>query len=89
MANLKVNTRVTAPATVEVALVRADVMHVSHTFRAFFEVFLSLTSTLIGYLLSLQTPVPFHWVALVICCCLTAAFFVLSVRKRQEARVAT
>jgi hypothetical protein len=88
VANLKVNARVTAPETIDIPLVRADVMHVSQTFRVFFEVFLALTSTLSGYIFALVAPSHFHWAVLVICVLTTAAFLVLSMRKQREAKLA-
>ena len=85
MANLKVNAKITAPESIEIPLVRADVLHVSDTFRASFEIFLSVTSTLAGYVLSLQATLLIHWVFLVVTTLATVAFLVLSVRKRREA----
>jgi hypothetical protein len=84
MANLKVNAKITAPKSIDIALVRADVMHVSTTFRVSFEVFLSLTSTLAGYLLSLQTPLPIHWIFLGVSALAAITFLVLSLRKQRE-----
>lgn len=87
MANLKVNAKIIAPENIDIHLVRADVMHVGATFRVCFEVALSLTSTLIGYILSLQSPLPVHWVFLSVCAIATVAFLVLSHRKQREATV--
>ncbi len=87
MANLKVNAKITAPESIDIQLVRADVMHVSSTFRVCFEVGLSITSTLAGYVLSLQEALPIHWVFLAVTVLATGAFLVLSVRKQNEAAV--
>ena len=87
MANLKVNAKITAPENIDIELVRADVMHVSSTFRVCFEVGLSLTSTLSDYVLSLQSALPIHWVFLVVSALATAAFLALSIRKQHEAAV--
>jgi hypothetical protein len=87
MANLKVNAKITAPENIDIPLVRADVMHVSATFRVCFEVALSLTSTLVGYILSLSSALPIHWVFLVVSGVATFAFFMLSVRKQREVTV--
>ena len=78
MANLKVNTRITAPAeSIDIELVRADVMHVSSTFRVCFEVALSLTSTLIGYMLSIvKDALPIHWIFLAVSAIATGGFFI-------------
>ena len=87
MANLKVNARITAPENIDIPLVRADVMRVSATFRTFFEVFLSLTSALIGHMLSLQETIPLHWVSLTVVALATLVFLILSLRKQSEATV--
>ncbi|MFA6053264.1 MAG: hypothetical protein WC762_11795 [Methylobacter sp.] len=87
MANLKVNAKITAPENIDIPLVRADIMHMSSTFRVCFEVGLSLTSTLAGYVLSLQEALPIHWVFLAVSVLATGAFLVLSVRKQHEAAV--
>ena len=87
MANLKVNANFIVPENFDIHLVRADVMHVSATFRVCFEVALSLTSTLMGYILSLQSPLPVHWVFFGVSAIATVAFLVLSHRKQCEATV--
>lgn len=87
MANLKVNAKITAPESIDIQLVRADVIHVSSTFRVCFEVGLSITSTLAGYVLSLQNALPIHWVFLTVAFLATGVFLVLSVRKQHEAAV--
>lgn len=84
MANLKVNAKITAPESIDIQLVRADVMHVSSTFRVCFEVGLSITSTLAGYVLSLQVALPIHWVFLTVTLLATGVFLFLSVRKQRE-----
>ena len=89
MANLRVNARITAPESIEIPLVRADVLHVSDTFRVSFEIALSVTSSLAGYVLSLQTTLPIHWVFLAVTTLATVAFLYLSVRKRREAIAST
>ena len=85
MANLKVNAKITAPESIEIPLVRADVLHFSDTFRVSFEIGLTVTSTLAGYVLSLQATLPIHWVFLVVAALATVSFLRLSVRKRREA----
>lgn len=87
MANLKVNAKITAPENIDIPLARADVMHVSSTFRVCFEVGLSLTSTLAGYVLSLPEAetLRIHWIFLVVSAVATLAFLFLSVRKQHEA----
>jgi hypothetical protein len=87
VAKLNVNAKITAPETINIPLVRADVLHVSTTFRVCFEVFLSLTSVLLGYVLSIQDVLFFHWVSLVVCAGATVAFLILSLRKQSEATI--
>jgi len=88
MANLEVNTTVTAPSNIDIQLVRADIMYMSSTFRVFFEIFLSLTSALLGTILSIPEPSAFHWITLVVCVFFTATFLALSIRKQKESRSA-
>lgn len=88
MANLKVNAVFTAPENIEIPLVRADVMRISAIFRVYFEVALSITSTLLGYVLSLPTPAPIHWVFLSVCAIATISFLYLSYRQSKDASVA-
>lgn len=87
MTNLKVNTRITAPENIDIPLVRADVMHVSATFRVCFETALAFTSALLGHVLSLQVVLPIHWIFLAVSGVSTLAFLVLSHRKQREATV--
>jgi hypothetical protein len=85
---LKVNARITAPESIDIELVRADVMHVSSTFRVCFEVALSLTSTLTGYVLSIvKDALLIHWIFLAVSVIATGVFLFLSVRKQREAAV--
>lgn len=87
MANLKVNAKITAPENIDIPLVRADVMHVRSTFRVCFEVGLSLTSMLAGYVLSIHDVLPIHWIFLAVSALATGAFLKLSVLKQQPASV--
>lgn len=74
MAKFEVNTTIVAPTSIKIPLIRADHASTSNIFRVFFEVFLSLTATLFGYVLSLATPQPIHWISLVISGCATFSF---------------
>jgi hypothetical protein len=85
MPNLKVNAKISAPQNIEIPLVRADLLHVSSTFRVCFEVALSLTSTLLGYVLALSVVLPIHWVFLATTALAASAFLILSVRRQREA----
>lgn len=88
MANLKVNAVFTAPENIEIPLVRADVMRISGIFRVCFEVALSITSTLLGYVLSLTEPTRIHWVFLGVCLIATGAFLYLTYSQVKSASVA-
>lgn len=87
MANLKVNAIFTAPENIEIPLVRADVMRISAIFRVCFEVALSITSTLLGYVLSLMDPTRIHWVFLTVSLIATGAFLYLSYSQGKSASV--
>lgn len=87
MAKLNVNAKITAPETINIPLVRADVLHVSTTFRVCFEVGLALTSALLGYVLSLKEVLPIHWIFLAVSGAATIAFLILTHRKYREATI--
>lgn len=80
MAKLNTKVNLIAPDSIDIPLVRADHAATSNIFRVFFEVFLSLTSTSLGYILGLKDPSRFHWIALSACLILTIAFLVVSYR---------
>ncbi|MGQ4661631.1 hypothetical protein [Lysobacter sp. F6437] len=87
MAKLDIKTTVTAPTTINIPLVRADHAATSHTFRTCFEVALSIFSTLLGYVLGLQTTLQIHWVFLALMGAATLAFLILSVRAGRSSKV--
>ena len=87
MANLKVNAIFTAPENIEIPLVRADVMRISSIFRVCFEVALSITSTLLGYVLSLTDTTRIHWVFLTVSLIATCVFLYLSHSQGKSASV--
>lgn len=64
MASINVKTTVTAPAEINIPLVRADHAITTNIFRVFFEVFLSLFSSVFGYVLALEKTTPLHWIFL-------------------------
>lgn len=66
MASINVNANISAPSEITIPLVRADYHETSNVFRVFFEIFMSLFSGLLGYILSLTTPQPIHYVSLTI-----------------------
>jgi len=78
MAKIDVKAIVTAPAEVTIPLVRADHHETSNVFRVCFEVFLSLFSGLLGYVLSLENPEVIHYVSLSICGLASLVFLVIT-----------
>jgi hypothetical protein len=88
MARLEIKTTVTAPTTIDIPLVRADHAATSHIFRTFFEVALSIFTTLLGYILGLESTLKIHWVFLVLMFAATLAFLILSIRAGRSSKVA-
>lgn len=76
MANLKVDTKIIAPPNLDIHLVRADELAYRNKFRIFFEVSLSLSSTLLGYILSLSSVEKIHWIFLSVSLLATSAFLI-------------
>jgi len=68
MTKLTVDAKVTAPPAINIPLVRADHLGTCNIFRVFFEVFLSLFSAILGYVISTDSNKIqiFHWVCLAI-----------------------
>ena len=80
MAKIDIKAIISAPLEINIPLVRADHAATANIFRIFFEIFLSLFSAQLGYVLSLANPERFHWIALSICGVATASFLAISVR---------
>ena len=78
MAKIDVKATVTAPAEVTIPLVRADHHETSNIFRIFFEIFISLFSGLLGYVLSIETPDKIHYFSLTICGIAAIVFLIIS-----------
>jgi hypothetical protein len=78
MARINVRAIITAPEEINIPLIRADHSATSNIFRLFFEVFLSLFSTLLGYILGLQTPTRVHWTFLTVTGVSALAFAICS-----------
>lgn len=78
MAKIDVKATVTAPAEVTIPLVRADHHETSNIFRVCFEVFMSLFSGLLGYVLSLKNPEAIHFVSLTICGLAALVFLIIT-----------
>lgn len=84
MAKFDVKTNVSAPSEITIPLIRADHASTSNVFRIFFEIFLSIFSTLLGYILSVSDRQFIHWIFLAICGLAALAFLVLSIRYGKD-----
>lgn len=85
MAKFNVETRVTVPDDIEVKLVREDFYEISNIFRTLFEVSLSLTSALVGTMLSLDSVSNKYYYALIISIGGTVTFFLLTRKFKVKA----
>ena len=79
MAQIDIETKVTAPTQITVPLVRADFHQTANVFRVSFELFLAVTSALLGHVLALQVVERIHWLFLFVCSIATVGFLVCSV----------
>ena len=77
MANVTVNTKVTAPTEIDIPLVRADHHNTGNIFRLFFEIFMALFSVLLGHTLSIETLQPIHYISLAVTGVAALAFILL------------
>ena len=78
MTRLNVRTNVTAPDEINIPLIRADFHQTSGIFRVCFEVALSLFSTLLGYVIQLQSILAIHYIGLGVTGIACATFLYLS-----------
>ncbi len=79
MPTVRVKTTLTAPSEVNVSLVRADRLRTGNVFRVFFEIFLAITSSLVGVVLSVPNPTVLHFAFLGVVAMAAVAFLALSV----------
>jgi len=86
MANLKIPTRVTGPDEIEVTLVRGDYHETSGLLRTFFEIFLSISSCVLGVILSIEKPTMIHWCFLSVTSISSLTFLVLTLRFYNKAK---
>jgi hypothetical protein len=86
MAQIEIKTNVTAPSEISIQLVRADYAATENVFRIFFEVFLSIFSTLLGFVLSLQNVAFVHWLFLGVCGVASSAFLLLTIFYSRESK---
>lgn len=87
MARINVKATVTAPPEINIPLVRADQAHTANVFRVFFEIFLSLFSTLLGYALGLEEKATtIHWLFVIVMGLSALAFLITSSVVSRKAR---
>lgn len=81
----RVNTKLSlqAPEEINVPLVRADHLETSNTFRLCFEIFLAISSSLVGVILSSPSVDILHWAFLAVTSCSSVGFLWLSSKYKK------
>lgn len=77
---------VTAPDEIEVPLVRGDFFGISTAFRCFFELFLAITATLFGVILTLPKITIVLWIFFLFVFCMMLVFLLLSLVYYSKAK---
>ena len=86
MADLHIDTNVTAPKVVNIPFVRADLIGMSSTFRICFEIALAVTSASLGSLINAPAPIPVaQYVLLGLAAIATIAFLALDMWWKKKA----
>ena len=83
MARINTKLSLNAPEEINVQLVRADKLETSDTFRLFFEIFLAISSSLLGVILSLEKISILHWLFLSVSVISAIAFLLISMKHRK------
>lgn len=87
MARFDVDTSIIAPGKIEIPLVRADLISTSTTFRVLFDIFLSISMTLFGMMISSETAISsMHKGFFAVTVIATITFLVLDVYWQYRAR---
>ncbi|OUL58798.1 hypothetical protein [Pseudoalteromonas ulvae] len=83
----KINTKLSiqAPEEINVPLVRADHLETSNVFRLFFEIFLAISSSLVGVILSTENVEKLLWVFLTVTVLSSIGFLIMSYRYKRPA----
>lgn len=87
MANLKIPTKVTGPDEIEVPLVRGDYHETSGLFRTCFEVFLSISSCILGVILTIEKTTMIYWCFFGVTIFSSIAFLILTVTYNKKSKV--
>lgn len=82
MARINTKLNLQAPEEINVPLVRADHLETSDNFRLFFEIFLAISSSLVGVVLSSEAVTKLHWSFLVVTAVSSLAFLYMSYKYR-------
>jgi Ca2+/Na+ antiporter len=86
MAKVSIPTKIDIPDKIEIRLVREDHIETSGTYRIIFEVFLALTTALIGAYLTINNLEFIHYLLLFIAFASCITFFLLMVRYNRKSR---
>ena len=87
MADLHIETNVTAPKSIHIPLVRADHLGMSSTFRICLDVSLAIAMTLLGASLNPATPVPrVQWIFFGVATVAAVAFLTCSIFWMRRAK---
>lgn len=84
MARINTKLSLQAPEEINVPLVRADKLETSDTFRLFFEIFLAITSSLVGVVFSLDKVTSIHWAFLSVSGVSAVTFLLISLKHRKH-----
>ena len=86
MKDIDIKTRVRGPDEIIVRLERSDYHSMRNVFRVFFDIFLALTSAMVGVILSVTKVTVLHWVFLVVAGVSMFSFLITSVVFQKKAR---
>ena len=86
MANIDTKVSLSAPTEINITLVRADYSSMSNVFRTMFELFITISSALLGVNLSIAAT-KLHWVFFAVTSFSSGLFLALSVGYGRRARV--
>jgi len=86
VANIDTKVSLSAPTEINVTLVRADYSSMSNVFRTMFELFITVSSALMGVNLSIAAT-KLHWIFFGVTSLSSALFLALSLWYSKRARV--
>lgn len=83
MARINTKLSIQAPEEINVPLVRADHLETSNVFRLCFEIFLAITASLVGVVLSTDNVEKLLWAFLTVTTIASIGFLVLSYKYKN------